>query len=199
MEYWIIINEQQQGPYTLEELATKAIVRETPVWHDGMPDWMPAGDLPELASMLPPVIPQPLIPELPAVVPELPAEAMTQGLAQPAGAPSQAAMTATQGAAMPSQVLYAPVNAIPAGYVPVTPAGEVKIPNYLAWAIVSTVLFFLPTGVVAIICSLKTKKHIARGDYAKASKLSERAALFICLSVVLALIWYPFSMVFSMF
>ena len=196
MEYWIIITEQQQGPYTLEELATKAIVRETPVWHDGMPDWMPAGDLPELASMLSPVIPQPVIPEMPVEVPELPAEAMAQGAAQPAGTLSP---TAIQGAAIPGQVLYAPVNAIPAGYVPVTPAGEIKIPNYLAWAIVSTVLFFLPTGVVAIICSLKTKKHIAHGDYAKASKLSERTALFICLSVVLALIWYPFSIVFSMF
>lgn len=45
------------GPFTLDELKKRNLKRETPVWRHPMPDWKPAGELPELEelfSMTPP-------------------------------------------------------------------------------------------------------------------------------------------------
>lgn len=53
-------NNQQYGPFTFQELQTKNITPETLVWHEGLTDWTPAGNLTALKDMftsLPPVIP----------------------------------------------------------------------------------------------------------------------------------------------
>ncbi|GEM_PF-770669 len=51
-EFFVIVNEQQQGPFTIEQLAEMAITPETEVWTAGMADWQQAGDVPELTSLL---------------------------------------------------------------------------------------------------------------------------------------------------
>lgn len=51
-EFFIIVNGQQQGPFTTEQLAEMAITPETEVWTNGMADWKQAGDVPELTSLL---------------------------------------------------------------------------------------------------------------------------------------------------
>ncbi|MDY4245252.1 MAG: DUF4339 domain-containing protein, partial [Porphyromonas sp.] len=50
-QYYIIRNEQQAGPYTLEELAAMGITPDTIVWTEGMADWTPARQVSELASL----------------------------------------------------------------------------------------------------------------------------------------------------
>ncbi len=42
----------QQGPFTLEELKTKSITAETPVWYDGLPDWTTARQVEELKDII---------------------------------------------------------------------------------------------------------------------------------------------------
>lgn len=51
-EYFVIVNGQQQGPFTIEQLAEMAITPETEVWTAGMADWQQAGDVAELTSLL---------------------------------------------------------------------------------------------------------------------------------------------------
>ncbi|MBO4870422.1 MAG: DUF4339 domain-containing protein [Muribaculaceae bacterium] len=51
-EFFVIVNGQQQGPFTVEQLAELAITPETEVWCQGMDDWKQAGDVPELTSLL---------------------------------------------------------------------------------------------------------------------------------------------------
>lgn len=51
MKFFIVENNQQAGPFTLEEMAARGVTPSTPVWHEGMSDWTPAGNLPELASL----------------------------------------------------------------------------------------------------------------------------------------------------
>ncbi len=41
----------QQGPFTLEELMTKNLTAETPVWYEGLGEWTTAGKLEELKSL----------------------------------------------------------------------------------------------------------------------------------------------------
>lgn len=58
MKYWVIINNQQLGPFTLEELRRQAVDAATPVWCKGMADWLPLSSVPELSSiLLPPALP----------------------------------------------------------------------------------------------------------------------------------------------
>ena len=54
MKYWVIINDTRLGPMSLEQLMrTPGFGLESPVWREGLPDWVPARDLPEFASLYP--------------------------------------------------------------------------------------------------------------------------------------------------
>ncbi len=59
--YSIAVNGQQEGPYTLAVLQQRAtngqLTRETLVWRQGMANWMPAGQLPELQGFFAPPLP----------------------------------------------------------------------------------------------------------------------------------------------
>lgn len=59
-EYYIYINDSEQGPYTLSQLATMNIAPSTDVWCEGMSDWAPASSVPQLASLFQPVA-QPVV------------------------------------------------------------------------------------------------------------------------------------------
>jgi len=52
MEFYLIKNEKQEGPFTIEELSQQGITPESEVWAQGMADWMQAGDVPELTAVL---------------------------------------------------------------------------------------------------------------------------------------------------
>jgi membrane protease subunit (stomatin/prohibitin family) len=47
-EWYIAINGQQAGPFTLEQLRSQPVVGETLAWKAGMPGWVAAAALPEL-------------------------------------------------------------------------------------------------------------------------------------------------------
>ncbi len=51
MKIWIYLNGLQQGPYTFDQLRLLPIDAATPVWYDGLPQWMPAGQAPLTASL----------------------------------------------------------------------------------------------------------------------------------------------------
>ena len=52
MEFHLIVNGKQEGPFTIEELGQKGISPESEVWAPGMADWQQAGDVPELTAVL---------------------------------------------------------------------------------------------------------------------------------------------------
>jgi uncharacterized RDD family membrane protein YckC len=59
--YYIAISGQQQGPFTLDELQTKGIQRDTLVWTEGLENWTKVEYLPFLKDALkavPPPLPQ---------------------------------------------------------------------------------------------------------------------------------------------
>ena len=51
-QYYIIRNDQQVGPYSLEELAMMSLTPDTMVWTEGLRDWLPAREVSELLSIL---------------------------------------------------------------------------------------------------------------------------------------------------
>lgn len=61
-------------------------------------------------------------------------------------------------------------------------------PNYLVWAILSTILCFLPLGVVSIVYSTQVNSKWAMGDWAGAQDASKKAKNFAIWSAVAAVI-----------
>lgn len=51
MNYFIIVNDAQQGPYTIEELRQRHIDTSTLVWAEGMAQWTPAWQVEELKTL----------------------------------------------------------------------------------------------------------------------------------------------------
>ncbi|HKT02945.1 MAG TPA: DUF4339 domain-containing protein, partial [Rugosimonospora sp.] len=63
-QWYIAVNNQQQGPYDAGALAAQvaggALTPATLVWKAGLPQWTPAAQVPELASLFattPPPLP----------------------------------------------------------------------------------------------------------------------------------------------
>ena len=52
MEFHLIRNGKQEGPFSVEELSQQGITPESEVWAPGMVDWKQAGDVPELTAVL---------------------------------------------------------------------------------------------------------------------------------------------------
>lgn len=52
MKFFVILNNQQEGPYTIAQLAEMGISTETLVWKEGMKDWQPAWTVSELRYIL---------------------------------------------------------------------------------------------------------------------------------------------------
>lgn len=50
MDYWIAIDNQKIGPLPLDEVVKRPVTPDTLVWRDGLPTWVPAGSIPELAE-----------------------------------------------------------------------------------------------------------------------------------------------------
>ena len=53
MKYYMHIGGQQVGPYEENELLNHGLTPTTMVWHEGMPDWVAASQVPELSHLLP--------------------------------------------------------------------------------------------------------------------------------------------------
>ncbi len=70
MNYWVVIDRQKFGPLTLEEVRSMPVREESYVWHSGLPSWVRAKDVPELADLF--VQPQPQLQPQPQVVPPPP-------------------------------------------------------------------------------------------------------------------------------
>ena len=49
--YYIVENNQQAGPFSVEQLAARGITPDTNVWTEGMSNWAPASQVSELQSL----------------------------------------------------------------------------------------------------------------------------------------------------
>jgi hypothetical protein len=56
VQYYALVNDIPQGPFTEQELLNHIvdnhITNETFVWHNGMPGWMPAKQVPEVSKII---------------------------------------------------------------------------------------------------------------------------------------------------
>ena len=151
-QYYIIRNEQQAGPYTLDELAAMGITPDTIVWTEDMTDWAPAREVSELNSLF------------------------TRSAQTPPSynAPSYGAPAAPQYHREP-QYSRPPQYNTPAEQPPMPP-------TYLAWSIAVTILCCLIGGIVAIVYSSQVSSRYIAGDYQGAEYASRQARIWIIVS-----------------
>jgi hypothetical protein len=50
--FYLYENGSSSGPFSIDDLRLKQITSETPVWKEGMPEWLIAGRIPELSSLI---------------------------------------------------------------------------------------------------------------------------------------------------
>jgi hypothetical protein len=53
-EYFFLKGKDQNGPFTVEQLADKGLTSETLIWAEGMENWQKLKDIPELAQTIKP-------------------------------------------------------------------------------------------------------------------------------------------------
>lgn len=71
MAYWIIKDGKRTGPVGYDELRRLGVASDTKVWKEGLDNWTPAKDVPELQDIIPPPIPdEPEEEQLPPALPE---------------------------------------------------------------------------------------------------------------------------------
>jgi hypothetical protein len=62
-----------------------------------------------------------------------------------------------------------------------------KIPSYMGWAIVTLILCFWPTGIVAVVYASQVGNKLAVGDFAGAKESSRKAKLWCWITFGIAL------------
>lgn len=70
-----------------------------------------------------------------------------------------------------------------------------KPDNYLAWAILSTIFCFWPTGIPAIVYSCQVNNYWCQGLYDKAYNASSKARFWSILTAVIAVAFWVFYLV----
>lgn len=82
----------------------------------------------------------------------------------------------------------APGQGIDTPYPRMPVTSSAQVPNYLVWAILVTVLCFLPTGIVAIVYASQVSTKLAAGDVAGAMESSNKAKMWTIISAVIGVL-----------
>lgn len=176
MNYWIIVNDHHDGPYSVDTLVANGLKPEDLVWTEGLADWTPAGNILELAEAM-----------------NL-RDSMAATPAEPAAPVSAEVIEIVETEAAP-QMQTAYTQAAPAQAAAMTQA-EPCPPAYIAWSIIVTVLCCTIVGIPAIVFASMTKSAYYRGDLAKAKRYSEITQWFIIAAIVLGTVSWPFQIAF---
>lgn len=164
MDWYYASNGQQNGPVSQEQLIqlhqSGQIKSSDLVWNEGMTDWAPFQNVPELA---PPAAGSP--------EPTAAAPATTQ--TQPSSSSASPYLTPSASAA---QSTHSPVN-------------EADIPTTYLWqSIVCLVLCCLPLAIPALIFATKVKPLAEAGNLAEAREASSKAKMWCWISFGVGLV-----------
>lgn len=146
MKFFAIIDDRQVGPFTLGEILESGVRPSTYVWHKGMEDWQKAEDVPEICRAMRRALAgfDPLTGELPAPIGIRPEELQKQSGQQDEMAARAEGLRGIRGLPEPQGNPNFDVR----------PQGVSVI-----LAIITTVMCFPFTGLVAIWYAMKCNAH----------------------------------------
>ena len=167
MQYWINHNGVQSGPVDLDAIKEMGLTSQAYVWREGLKDWVKITQMPELQGYY-----------------EMLAEAAAPQQPQATEQPADRQVVTGQP--------YQPQPQYTQPQYTQQPATEPCPPTNLVWAILSTVLCCIPTGIVAIIYALKVSNKYREGDIEGAKRASEVGAWWCIATIILDIIVQPF-------
>ena len=191
MKYWIYINEEKKGPYSIDQLKVMTIPPTTLVWRDGMDTWVNANEIPELSSLYlrpPKYEEEPLVEEEDAS--QMPINELNEGSNEVSEDEPQEVACEVVPPMFDQSNCNENSDCENCKYRIKEEQKECP-PSYLVWAILSTFCCCQLFGIIAIIYAAKVQPKFNSGDYEGAAKYSERAALWIILSFVCGLALSP--------
>ena len=189
MQVYVIFNGQQYGPYQMDELRRMPVTPQTPVWYQGLPDWIEAGMAPATRFLFEAPQPEPsqtacadALPDPPyADCGPLPEPPYADGNCDPLPEPPYQ----MDGAGEPTQC--GPENCQPR-----------RDPgSYMAISILLTIFCCLPFGIVACIKSAGVSDCLAKGDYDGAWRNSRSALTWIWVSLICGVLCYVGLLIFG--
>ncbi len=161
-----MLNGERRGPYSPDCLPISEMSPETPVWYDGLPGWMAAGEAPltqqYFGEASPEVEPHP----------------------QPAQQPPTPTAEALQASAPPITAPASPTAQQPAEKCP---------PTFLVWSILLTICCCNPVGIIPILLGASVTSNYRNNNIEAARRLSYITEWWIAITLVLGLIMLPFS------
>lgn len=175
-----MIDGVQKGPFLLEDIAEAGVRPSTYVWTAGMDDWEKAEDVADICRVFRIRLHDLMHPApIPALTPSCPNEPIKDSPS--AASPSRFDPFMGEGDSIPT------LDEIDSREDKDQPPF-----NVMPYAILSTVLFFPPTGIVAIYLSRKSQIAWKRDDHAGAHDLCRLAKMWTGITYFLGLILISF-------
>lgn len=221
MQYYIIVNGSQLGPYSAEELRYQGLTPESLVWREGLSEWVAASTLAELSALLyettanAPVqninpAPQQPVNQYPDYnngynQPTAPQYGAPQQPAAPQyGAPQQPAAPQYGAPQQPYQQPYQQYNEY--GQPVQQPYGQQMYngqqhQNWMPWAIIVTILcscscLGLVLGIIAIVNANKANNFFKTGMVAEGEAANKTAKTMVIIDLVLLAISVIFYIIY---
>lgn len=167
MKVWIHIDGAQEGPYELENLPWDRMDANTPVWYEGLPDWMAASQAPATAYMV----------------------SVKHGAKSESDSFHQS--SDVQNAKWQQQQRYQYYQ--PSAQAQGQESGRKCPPTFFVWSILLTVLCCNPVGIIPIITGSSTLSRFRNGNYRGARRMSETTEWWIMITIVTSLFMLPLS------
>lgn len=162
--FYIDASGQQKGPIPPSQFSMFNVSADTLVWCKGMADWQRAGAVDELKAYLD-------------------NDANDANGATPPPTPGAAGTAGTASGAPYDNVYHSMGSGTPNQSMPCPPSN-------LVWAIVSTILCCLPTGIVAIVYACKVDNLYLMGDYQGAVEASNKARNWAIGGLIASVVFY---------
>lgn len=199
-KYYAMIDGDQKGPYSLEELPSAGVRPSTYIWYKGLPDWVKAEDDAEVCRLFRNHL----------------YDIMHPGSAPVVKAPQQADNVANPGAddrwkIQPDNTDTKPRSRFDgflqqAGEDPLPTLEEIEsqkdksVPpvSMVGYAWLVTIFCCLPIGIVALVYAYKSKNYWSAGNNDLAYEYNRKAKMWTGVAFFLGLIGYGLFMALSL-
>lgn len=200
-QYYIVADGRKEGPFSIEDLASRNITADTLVWRAGLDNWLKASELPELSAIiLPPMPPEDRYAEREPhtyfaminerrIGPASPRSLIEQGLT-----PDTPVWRTGMADWMPAYTQKEITDAFATRSfdAAVPPPAPVNYTNWLPWAIAATILSLLTScigmifGIIGIVQANKANEAYATGNNALGDSSNKSARLMTIIAFVIS-------------